>query len=564
MDMNLQSAFFLCLMAPLIGRAQGPSNEKNFTRSDTLRGSITAERSWWDVLRYDLRVTPDYTRKTISGKNRITYRVVQAPGGRKMQVDLQEPLHIDSILFNDRQRLAFSKEGAAWHVAVPRQQKATVNAVTVFYSGTPREAVRAPWDGGWTFARDSLGRPWMTVTCQGLGASVWYPCKDHQGDEPDKGASLEMVVPDTLVAVANGRLQSHKNNGDGTASYKWQVVNPINNYNIIPYIGKYVHFSEGYTGEKGRLDLDYWVLDYNEAKAKDYLPKEAKNMLKAFEYWFGPYPFYEDGYKLVDVPHTGMEHQSAVAYGNWYKPGYRMRDGSGTGWGLKWDFIVIHESGHEWFGNNITSKDLADMWVHESFTNYSETLFVDYIFGTDAANEYNYGIRKGIRNDQPVIPPYGVNAQGSGDMYPKGGNLLHSIRHSINDDERFRQILRGLNNTFYHKTVTTQQIEKYISANAGFDYSKVFDQYLRTIQIPKLEFYFNENKTEVSFRYTNCIKGFNLPLSLSNKKTSVKIVPSKKWNTLKLKGNQADLFTVEAINKMYYISPELVKDIADH
>jgi aminopeptidase N len=231
---------------------------------------------------------------------------------------------------------------------------------------------------------------------------------------------------------------------------------------------------------------------------------------------------------------------------------------------MKFDFIIIHESGHEWFGNNITTKDLADMWVHEGFTNYSETLFVDYIFGTDAANEYNYGIRKGIRNDKPIIPPYGVNAQGSGDMYPKGGNLLHSIRHSINNDERFRQILRGLNKTFYHKTVTTQQVEKYISTNAGFDYSKVFDQYLRTIQIPKLEFYFNENKTEVSFRYTNCIKGFNLPLSLTNKEASVKIVPSKKWNTLKLKDKQADLFTVEAINKMYYITPELVKDIADH
>jgi aminopeptidase N len=404
----------------------------------------------------------------------------------------------------------------------------------------------------------------MTVTCQGLGASIWYPCKDHQSDEPDNGASLTMIVPDTLVAIANGRLQSKKMNGDGTATYKWAVVNPISNYCLIPYIGKYANFSEVYNGEKGKLDLNYWVLDYNLEKAKEYMPDQVHKMLKGFEHWFGPYPFYEDGYQLIETSHTGMEHQSAVSYGNWYRPGYRDRDLSGTGWGMKFDFIIIHESGHEWFGNNITTKDLADMWVHEGFTNYSETLFVDYIFGTDAANEYNYGIRKGIRNDKPIIPPYGVNAQGSGDMYPKGGNLLHSIRHSINNDERFRQILRGLNNTFYHKTVTTQQVEKYISTNAGFDYSKVFDQYLRTIQIPKLEFYFNENKTEVSFRYTNCIKGFNLPLSLTNKEASVKIVPSEKWNTLKLKGNQADLFSVEAINKMYYITPELVKDIADH
>ncbi len=351
---------------------------------------------------------------------------------------------------------------------MPDQQKGTKGKLSIRYGGKPHEAIRAPWDGGWTFTKDSLGRPWMTVTCQGgAGASIWYPCKDHQSDEPDNGASLTMRVPDTLMAV-----------GNGTTSYTWEVTNPINNYNIIPYIGKYINFKEVYQGEKGKLDLNYWVLDYNEQKAKSYLPKEVHNTMKSFEYWFGPYPFYEDGYQLIDVPHSGMEHQSAVAYGNWYQPGYRKRDGSGTGWGLKWDFIVIHESGHEWFGNNITSNDLADMWVHEGFTNYSETLFIEHIFGEQAGNEYNAGIRSGIRNDRPIIPPtYGVNAQGSGDMYPKGGNMLHAIKHSINDNEKFRQILRGLNKDFYHKTVNTAQVENYISKKAGFDYSKVFDQY---------------------------------------------------------------------------------------
>ncbi len=563
--MRLNSFFIIAaLLCCLVSTAQEKKSTKIFTHADTLRGSITAGRAWWDILRYDLTIKPDYNNKSTEGKNSISYKVISTKNASSLQLDLQAPLVIDSVILNAKTSLTFAKNANAWFVKMPVQQKGSVHTLEVYYSGKPHEAVRAPWDGGWTFTKDSLGRPWMTVTCQGLGASIWYPCKDHQSDEPDNGASLTMIVPDTLVAIANGRLQSKKMNGDGTATYKWAVVNPISNYCLIPYIGKYANFSEVYNGEKGKLDLNYWALDYNLEKAKEYMPDQVHKMLKSFEHWFGPYPFYEDGYQLIETSHTGMEHQSAVSYGNWYKFGYRSRDLSGTGWGMKFDFIIIHESGHEWFGNNITTKDLADMWVHEGFTNYSETLFVDYIFGTDAANEYNYGIRRGIRNDKPVIPPYGVNAQGSGDMYPKGGNLLHSIRHSINNDERFRQILRGLNKTFYHKTVTTQQVEKYISTNAGFDCSKVFDQYLRTTQVPVLEFYFNEAKSKVSYRYTNCIKGFNLPLSLTNKGVSVKIVPSEKWNTLKLTDNQADLFTEEAIKKMYYITPKLVKDTTNH
>ncbi|RZK91432.1 MAG: M1 family peptidase, partial [Pedobacter sp.] len=356
----------------------------------------------------------------------------------------------------------------------------------------------------------------------------------------------------TLVAVGNGRLVFKKDNKDRTTTYKYNVVNPISNYCIIPYIGKYVNFKEKYAGEKGPLDLNYWVLDYNLPKAKTYMPDQVHKMMKSFEYWFGPYPFYEDGYQLIDASHTGMEHQSAVSYGNWYKFGYRGRDMSGDGWGLKWDFIIIHESGHEWFGNNITSNDLADMWVHEGFTNYSETLFVDYIFGNKAGNEYNFGIRKGIKNDVPIIPLYGVNAQGSGDMYPKAGNMLHAIRHGLNNDPLFRSILRGLNKTFYHQTVTTQQIENYVSKHAGFNYSKVFDQYLRTVQIPSLEYYVKNGKA--FYRYVDCVKGFNLPLFLKNGNgKSLKIVPTESWQEVELAAGQEDLFTEKAIEFMYYI-----------
>ncbi len=385
----------------------------------------------------------------------------------------------------------------------------------------------------------------MSVACQGLGASVWYPCKDYQGDEPDSGASLSITVPNTLVAVGNGRLKDKTINHDGTATYRWEVKDPINNYNIIPYIGKYVTWHDDYFGEKGKLDCDYWVLDYNLEKAKKQFV-QADSMLHCFEYWMGPYPFYEDGYKLVEAPHLGMEHQSAVAYGNKFANGYLGRDLSGTGWGLHWDFIIVHESGHEWFGNNITTKDLADMWVHEGFTNYSETLYTDCQDGIEAGNDYCTGTRKRIVNDKPIIAHYGVNEEGSGDMYYKGGNMLHTIRQIINDDSLFRQIWRGLNKEFYHQTVTSKQIEEYISLHAIRDFSKVFDQYLRTTQIPTLEYKINGNM--ISYRWITCIKGFDMPLKI-NSGTAQWIGPTEQWQTLK-KGNGQE-FTVD---RNFYIN----------
>ncbi|MBC7851323.1 MAG: M1 family metallopeptidase, partial [Chitinophagaceae bacterium] len=444
--------------------AQPLNQKKGFTHQDSLRGSINAERDWWDVDTYTIDVTPDYLNKSIIGVTSIGFSVIKP--GQIMQIDLQEPMQIDKIEWKNKS-LAFTREGNAWHVRFPDQQKMKEKGtIKIFYSGKPRVAVRPPWDGGWIFQKDKEGRPWMSVACQGLGASVWYPCKDHQSDEPDHGATINVTVPDTLVVVANGKLLGKKESGE-LVTYSWGVVNPINNYNIVPYIGKYVNWSEDYAGEKGNLKCDYWVLDYELEKAKVQF-RQVPKMLKSFEYWFGPYPFYEDGYKLVQSPHLGMEHQSAVAYGNEFKNGYRGRDLSGTGWGTKWDFIIIHESGHEWFANNITTKDIADMWVHEGFTNYSETLFTTSEFGVEAGNDYVIGTRKLIQNDMPIIGHYGVNQEGSGDMYYKGGNLLHTIRAIINNDEKFRQILRGLNKDFYHQTVTSAQVEQYISTNAGY------------------------------------------------------------------------------------------------
>ena len=526
-----------------------------FTRADTLRGSINAERAWWNVLHYAITVRPDYMSKTIVGSNDIRYEVLSDSYPPMMQIDLQEPLIIDSIIFKTH-KLNFTKDGNAWHVAVPAQRKSSINDITVYYHGTPHEAINPPWDGGWIWSKDSTGAPWMSVACEGTGASIWYPCKDHLSDEPDNGASLSMIIPDTLVGVANGRLQTKINNNDGTVTYTWAVVNPINNYDIIPYIGKYVNYSEVYDGEKGKLDVNYWVLNYNLDKAKAHMIPEVHRMLKAHEYWMGPYPFYEDGYKIVDAPHLGMEHQSAIAYGNKYMNGYLGQDMSGSGWGLKWDYIIVHESGHEWFGNNITDKDIADMWLHEGFTCYSETLFTEYWYGKEAGNEYNYGLRSGIQNLLPVIGYYNVNDDVSvrnGDMYPKGANMLHTIRHSMNNDSLFREILRGLNKTFYHQTVTTSQIENYISDHAGFNYSKVFDQYLRNIQIPQLEIYFAPGGKTISYRYTNCINGFNLPLVLKNGYNSLRITPGNNWKNIDITEDQVAFFNPDDIEKMYYI-----------
>jgi aminopeptidase N len=534
---------FLILIAASCA-AQPLSNKKQFTRQDTLRGSITPERAWWDVIRYDIAVTPDYTTKTIQGINRISIRVLKPYN--KLQIDLQEPLIIDSILLN-KTPLPFERDGNAWFVTMPALTANTTHLIEVNYHGKPREAIRAPWDGGWIWSKDKQGRPWMTVACQGLGASVWYPCKDHQSDEPDSGASLTLTVPDSLATVSNGRLITKKANNNGNTTYTWEVKNPINNYNIVPYIGKYVTWHEDFAGEKGKLDCDYWVLDYDLDKAKKQF-KQAATMLKCFEHWFGPYPFYEDGYKLVEAPHLGMEHQSAVAYGNGFQNGYLGRDLSATGWGNKWDFIIVHESGHEWFANNITTNDIADMWVHEGFTNYSETLFTTCEFGVEAGNAYCVGTRQLIQNDIPIIGHYGVNQEGSGDMYYKGGNLLHLIRQIINNDSTFRTILRGLNKTWYHKTVTSKEVEEYISRQSGIDLSKIFDQYLRTTQIPVLEY--SITGKDLKFRFTNCVKGFGMPVKVKWGHEEKWIRATEEWTIVSGNTSTANF----SVDKNFYIN----------
>ena len=519
---------YLTFMCALNFQSQGLMEEKNnLSRQDTLRGSITPERIWWDLTYYHLKVQVNPEKRYISGENTIKYNVLSA--NQTMQIDLQAPLNITKVT-QDGKNLKILHDGNAHFITLNKQQViGNTESIIVQYEGNPKEAIRAPWDGGFSWKKDANGKHFIATSCQGLGASVWWPCKDHMYDEVES-MRISVTVPSHLMDVSNGRLESVENHGE-TTTYNWFVNNPINNYGVNVNIGDYTHFSEVFDGEKGPLSMDYYVLKDNLEKAKKQFT-DAPKMMKAFEYWFGPYPFYEDGFKLVEVPYLGMEHQSSVTYGNQYKQGYLGRDLSGTGWGLKFDFIIIHESGHEWFANNITDIDIADMWIHESFTNYSESLFLDYYYGKKAASEYVIGLRKTIANKTPIIGKYNVNKSGSSDMYNKGGNMLHTLRQLIDNDEKWRIILRKMNADFYHQTVTTKQIEDFLSKETSFNLNPFFNQYLRTIKIPTLE-HTIENKT-LKYRWTNTVANFEMLLKTTINGKEKWIYPTSNWKKLEL------------------------------
>lgn len=515
----------LTLSLPASAQTQAPQGG-TFTRADTLRGSITPERAWWDVTFYDLHVRISPADSSVRGRTGITYRVLNS--AREMQVDLQAPLRVDSVVQEGR-RLTFRQEGNAYFVTLQAPQPVgAVKTVTVHYHGRPRIAERAPWDGGFVWARDPSGGPWVATAVQGLGASAWWPNKDTQVEEPDS-QRIVVTVPRPMVNVSNGRLRGTRHNRDGTTSYEWFVTKPINNYDVAVNAGAYAHFSDTYQGEGGLLTLDYWPLAVNLERARRQF-EQVKPMLACFERWFGPFPWYEDGFKLVETPHLGMEHQSAIAYGNGYQNGYRGRDLSHTGLGLSWDFIIIHESGHEWFGNNITTRDIADMWVHESFTNYSEGLYVECAQGKEAGARYVIGTRANIQNDRPIVAAYGVNAEGSGDMYYKGGNMLHTIRQIVGEDEKWRSILRGLNTVFRHRVVTGQEVQRYVSEQAGVDLSRVFEQYLTTTRVPVLE-----HRIEGStlwYRWADVVPGFDMPVRARLSAQGMTLLrPTLEWQT---------------------------------
>ena len=545
------------LIAVVPSRPADAQVQQTFTHADSLRGNYNSPaRAWWDVTFYNLHIAFHPADSTVSGYNGIGYRVLKP--GTEMQIDLQAPLVLDSMVQSGR-HVTYRQDGDAYFARpVAPDSVGAVNTLTVYYHGKPHVARRPPWDGGVTWTTDSLGHPWFVTTDEGIGASVYWPLKDTWADEPDS-QRIAITVPDPMIEVSNGRLRSTTHNPDGTTTYEWFVTNPINTYDVAVSAGDYAHYSDTYQGEGGTLTLDFWPLAYHLAAAHRQFP-QAKSMLKCFEHWFGPYPWYADGYKLVEAPHPGMEHQSAVAYGNWYANGYRLRDVSGTGLGLKWDFIIVHESAHEWFGNNITAKDRADMWIHESFANYAESLYTECLFGKQAGAEYNIGSRHNIRNDRPIIAPYGVNAEGSGDMYYKGGAMRHTIRQIVGNDEKWRGILRGLNTTFRHQTVTAEQIEDYISQHAGIDLSKVFQQYLTTTKVPVFEYRIAGNT--LSYHWADVVPGFAMPVAVKLSEEGYTVVhPTEQWQTAKLTLTRPGDF---AVDPNYYVVARQVTAGTEH
>ncbi len=509
--------------------------QETFTRKDSLQGGLRFERTCYNVLRYDLNIKINPNEKSIAGFNDITFSIVE--NTKLIQVDLFENMPIDSIIFNSK-KLKYTREFNAVFIAFETSlSKNTQQKIRFYYSGNPLVAKNAPWDGGFVYKKDSNRKDWIGVAVQGTGASLWYPCKDSQTDEPDLGATIKVAVPNGLMNVSNGRLLGSEDLKNGYTRWDWEVKNPINNYDITINIGDYIHFGENYKG----LDLDYYVLRENESKARAQF-QQVKPMLDCFQSKFGTYPFVEDGYKLVETPYLGMEHQSAVAYGNKYQNGYLGGDLSDTGNGLLFDFIIIHESGHEWFGNSITSKDIADMWIHEGFTCYTESVFLECQYGYEKAQQYINGLKGNLRNDKPIIGIYGVGKEGSGDMYYKGALLLNTIRNIINDDEKWWAILLKYSTTFRHKIIDTETVIEFFNKESKLNLTPIFDQYLKHIAIPIFEY--KISKKHLEYRWKSDISNFSMQIDITLKGKKIRVKPTEKWQKSSFKIAKSKDFVV--------------------
>lgn len=548
---NTLFAIFFCMFLSITAKAQILTPEgQPYTRADSLRGTLNENRSCYDVSFYHLDVKVQIENKFISGSNEISYKVIN--DFTQMQIDLFENMQIVKIIYKGI-ACDFAREYNAVLITLPeKQKKGEQNKIEIFYHGNPRVAVYPPWDGGISFDKDEKGRDWVGVSCEGLGASVWWPCKDHLSDEPDS-MLISISCRKDLQCISNGNLRNTYPDENGYQKFDWFVSYPINNYNVTFYLGNYVHFSDVYEsvvdGEK--LQLDYYVIDYNLEKAKAQF-KQVKPMLGCFEKYMGKYPFYKDGYALIESNYAGMEHQSAIAYGNKYLTGYLGNDYSQIG--MKWDYIIIHETGHEWWGNNVSVADIADLWIHEGICTYSEAIYVECLYGYETALNYTNARINDIGNTHPVIGDYGVNDEGD-DIYNKGFLIMHTLRHLVNNDELWWNIIRGIQKDFAYQTVSTAQIENYISEKSGMDLSKFFDQYLRHSTPPILEYEIEQNgkKIIVKYRWKADVEGFAMPIKYIDEKGNYKwIQPTQNWQTLILKKHSIADFSFDT-RDFYYL-----------
>ena len=517
------------------------SSLAQYTRQDTLRGSLSPLRSCYDVHYYDLSLEVLPEKRFISGKNVIHY-VVKADF-KRLQLDLFANMAISKIVWEGK-NLDFKREGNAVFVNFPQiQTKGTLNAIEIWYEGQPRAAKNPPWDGGFSW-RKSGGKDWIGVSCGGIGASLWWPNKDHLSEEPDS-MRIRCAVPEGLWCVSNGLFQGKRVKENGLVEFDWKVQYPINNYNVTLNIADYAHFSDVYTASDGeKLTLDYYVLPQNLEKAKKQF-EQAKPMLACYEKLFGKYPFWKDGFKLVETPYLGMEHQSAIAYGNGYRNGYMGTDLSRSGVGLEFDYIIIHESGHEYWGNNLSCHDHAEMWMHESWCTYTEVLYVECMFGKAKADDYVKGYRASVMNNKPMLAPLGVNAEAPSDIYFKGALMLHTLRNVVNDDKLWFKMIYDLQQHFRHQTLSSRQMLDFMNEVLQHDYTYFFRQYLQRAAIPTLEI--EQKNGQVKYRWVNAVKEFRMPIKVLLNGQEQIIKPTISWQRLE------NAKSLEVLQELYYI-----------
>ena len=509
------------------------------TRGDILRGEYGRYRANNDLLFYHLNVRVDPEKKTISGSNTIRFQMLK--DDTRIQLDLYANLNVDRIMLGTS-ALKFSRELNTVFVDFPDTlTTGRKYEIEFFYSGTPTETGRF---GGFSFGKDPDGKPWIVTACEGQGASIWWPNKDQWRDEPVE-VKISVAIPSELTDVSNGKFLGKTDLGDGFTRWDWHVQYPINNYSVSVNIGNYVHFQD----RLGDLPLDFYVLPGNLAKAKEQFA-QARPMIEAFQHFFGEYPFKKDGYKLIEVPYSGMEHQSAVTYGNRFANGYLERDWTGVGVSLKFDFIIIHESGHEWFGNAVSAADTSDMWIHEGWTTYLENLYVEHRFGYDDALKYVNGYKNKVQNRQPIITQRGIHRTPPQDMYFKGALFLHTLRSVVNDDSKWWKLLRDVFDEFKYRNIMTEDMVRFFNARLGRDLTPIFDQYLRRIELPVLELAFNEKAHTVAYRWRADERNFNMPIRVGERGKWQTIQPTSDWQEMPLTLTRD---TFEVATDLYFV-----------
>ena len=510
------------------------------TRADILRGEYGEYRSNNDLLFYHLDIRVDPEKKLVTGKNTIRFKMLRA--GKRIQLDLFANLNVDKILLGATV-LKYQRELGAVFVDFPETLKrGHTYSIDFYYSGTPTQTSRF---GGFTFGKDPAGRPWIFTACEGIGASLWWPNKDQWRDEV-KNMRLSVAIPSNLVDASNGKFQGKTDLGDGYTRWDWLIQYPINNYDVSLNIGNYQHFSD----RLGSLPLDFYALPEDLEKAKKQFA-QAKGMIEAYQHYFGEYPFRKDGYKLIEAPYSGMEHQTAVTYGNHFANGYLERDWTGVGISPRFDFIIIHESGHEWFGNSISAADVSDMWIHEGWTTYLECLYVEYMYGKEDGLKYTNGYKSKVQNRQPIITQRGVNRTPPQDMYFKGALFLNTLRSVLNDDPRWWKLIHGFYQHFKYRNIMTEDVVAYFNRKTGMNLTPIFDQYLRHTALPTLELKFDQAQGSVSYRWQADEAAFAMPVRVGAKDHWEIIQPSTEWKSMKTPLKKAGF---EVATDLYFVN----------